>query len=315
VDWVRTFYFILRKLKRIIINLLMVKVEIKKGILAISLGSVLLGSIGVFVRMAGNYFEPMTQSFGRIFFAFVFISILNLATGKLKNETFAIKKSDLPYFFLNGIISFSGMAAAFTLSVLYTTITNTYFLLYTAPIFAAILGYVFLRDKITKQIVIAIILSVFGLVFLFNPSSLTSNLVGNLFGLLTGMFFGAYFVITSFLRQRYSAPTITFWTQAIGALGLFPLIFIFDRTINLTYSLSELLPVIAAGLIVFAGYILLNYGLKKVKASVGSILSLFEPLSSVVYGLLFFAELPTGQTLIGASLIIVSIVYLTIKQK
>ena len=289
--------------------------QTQRGVFAIILGSILLGSIGIFVRQANEYFEPMTQSFARIFFAFVFITTLNFIKGKLKSETFAIRRKDLPYFLLNGIIGFSGMAAAFTLSVLYASIANAYFLLYTAPIFAAVLGYFFLKDKITKPLIVAIATSFVGLIFLFNPGDLTSNLAGNLFGLLTGLFFGAYFVITSFLRRAYSAPTVTFWTQAFGAMGLFPLIFIFDKTINFSYSLFSLLPVIAAGLIVFAGYILLNYGLKKVKANFGSVLSLFEPLSAIAYGLIFFTEIPTGNTLIGAVLIVGGIVYLTLKQK
>ena len=289
--------------------------QTQRGVLAIILGSILLGSIGIFVRQADEYFEPMAQSFARIFFAFVFITALNFVTGKLKSETFAISKKDLPYFLLNGIIGFSGMAAVFTLSVLYTSIANAYFLLYTAPVFAAVLGYFFLKDKITKHLIVAIAISFLGLIFLFNPGDLTSNLAGNLFGLLTGLFFGAYFVITSFLRRKYSAPTITFWTQAFGALGLFPLIFIFDKTINFSCSLFSLLPVVAAGLIVFVGYILLNYGLKKVKAGVGSVLSLFEPLSAIAYGLVFFTEIPTGNTLLGATLIVGGITYLTLKQK
>lgn len=292
----------------------MVKSETSKGILAVSLGSIFLGSIGIFVRLASSDLQPMMQSFGRIFTAFIAITVFNLARKKIKTETLTIKKAHLPLFLLNGLIGFSLMASAFTLSVLYTTITNAYFLLYTAPIFAAVFSIIFLREKLKPYIPISILISFFGLTFLFNPSNLTQNLVGNLFGLLTGISFGSYFVITGYLGKRYSSSTITFWTQLFGSLGLFPLIFLFDKPINFTFILSEWLPVIQAGIIVFFGYWLLNYGLTKIKATAGSILSLFEPLSSIVYGLIFFSEKPNTSVLFGASLILLSIIYLTRSQ-
>jgi len=292
----------------------MVKSETTKGVLAVSLGSILLGSIGIFVRLASSNLQPMMQSFGRIFTAFIAITLFNLVRKKIKTETLAIKKVHLPLFLLNGLVGFSLMASAFTLSVLHTTITNTYFLLYTAPIFAAIFSIIFFKEKLKPYIPISILISFFGLIFLFNPSNLTQNLVGNFFGLLTGISFGSYFVITGYLGKRYSSSTITFWTQLFGSLGLFPLIFLFDKPINFTFILSEWLPVIQAGIAVFFGYWLLNYGLTKIKATSGSILSLFEPLSSIAYGLIFFSEKPNRNVLFGALLILFSIIYLTRSQ-
>ncbi|HLE07033.1 MAG TPA: EamA family transporter [archaeon] len=289
-------------------------IEFQKGILAIAIGSILLGGVGIFVRLASSSIPAMAQTFGRIFFAFVLITIFNFATGRIKNETFSIEKKDIPFFFLNGIVGFSAMAAAFTLAVLLTSITNTYFLLYTAPIFAAIFGYLFLREKINMHTLTAIIVGFIGLMFLFNPTNLTDNIGGNFFGLLTGICFGSYFVITRFLGKKYSAPTITFWTQLFGSAGLFPLIFLFDKPAAIPYTINLWLPVLAAGIIVFLGYILLNFGLRKVAANTGSVLSLFEPLSSIAYGFIFFSEIPTVTTILGGILIISGILYMTYKQ-
>ena len=284
------------------------------GIIAVSLGSILLGSIGIFVRLADTALKPMTQSFGRIFVSFLAITIFNLIRGALKTKKVQIKKSDYFLFLLNGLIGFTVMATAFTLSVLHTTITNTYFLLYTAPIFAAIFSVIFLKEKLKLYIPISILISIIGLVFLFNPTNLTQNLQGNFYGLITGIVFGAYFVITSRLGKTYDSSTITFWTGLFGSLGLFPLIFLFDKPKHISLSFQDWSPVIWAGIVVFLGYWLLNYGLTKISASAGSIFSLFEPLSAIVYGLIFFSEVPTSTVLIGVSLILGSIVYLTYNQ-
>ncbi|KKR18319.1 MAG: hypothetical protein UU65_C0002G0246 [candidate division CPR2 bacterium GW2011_GWC1_41_48] len=287
---------------------------LKIGILSIILGSIVLGSVGIFVRLAEKNLQPMTQSFGRIFTAFVFITIFNLAQNKLKKETFNVSRKDFGLFIANGLIGMSLQTAAFTLSIIYTSISNTYFLLYTAPVFAAILSAIFLKEKIRRYIVIAILMSFVGLLFLFNPSNLTQNILGNSFGLFTGLTFGSYFVITGFLGKKYSSATITFWSQFFGALGILPLIFIFDKPTSVSLNLSHWLPVIGAGFAVFVGYYLLNYGLTKISGAAGSILSLFEPLSSVFYGLLLFSEHPSSSTLIGAFFILSSISYLTYSQ-
>jgi len=290
------------------------KSEVKKGIAAVSLGSIFLGSVGVFVRLASTSIRPMMQSFGRVFLSFLLISLLNSVRRKIKTETLAIRKKHFFYFILNGLIGFSLMGSAFTLSVLKTSITNTYFLLYTAPVFAVILSTIFLKEKVTKPILISILISLLGLVFLFNPSNLTQNFLGNLLGLLTGICLGSYFVITGYLGKNYTSSTITFWTQLFGSLGLFPLIFIFDKPTTLNFALADWLPIFSAGTVIFIGYCLLNFGLRKIKASVGSIFSLFEPLSSIAYGLIFFSEKPSYNTLLGAGLIIFSIIYLASHQ-
>jgi len=287
--------------------------DLKKGIIAYSLGSIILGGTGIFVRLAGTKIAPMTQSFGRIFFTFILISLFNLITKKF-SSSFSIKKKHLPFFILNGLIGFSLMAASFTLAVLNTSMANTYFLLYTAPIFVVILSYLFLKEKIKSSFYISLLLSFIGLIFLFNPSNLTENLNGNFFGLLTGFGFGSYIVITRYLGRFYSPTTITFWTQLFGSIGLFPLIPIFDKTIVFSYSYSQWLPVLIAGLTVFSGYLLLNYGLKNIKAIFGSLLSLLEPLSSIVYGLLFFSEKLLSSTLLGSLLVIIALLYLTFQQ-
>lgn len=284
------------------------------GIIAVSLGSILLGSIGIFVRLADTTLLPMTQSFGRIFVSFLTITTFNLVRGALKTKKVKINKSDYKLFLLNGLIGFTVMAAAFTLSVLHTTITNTYFLLYTAPIFAAIFSIIFLKEKLKPYIPVSIMISIVGLIFLFNPTNLTQNFQGNLYGLLTGIAFGAYFVITSRLGKTYDSSTITFWTGLFGALGLFPLIFIFDKPEYISFSFQDWSPVVWAGIVVFLGYWFLNYGLTKISASASSILSLFEPLSAIAYGLIFFSEIPSSTVLIGISLILGSIVYLTYNQ-
>ena len=286
-----------------------------KGIIAVSLGSILLGSIGIFVRYAGDAIEPMTQSFGRIFVAFILITLYNFVRYKGSIDIFKIKQKDIGLFALNALVGFSVMASAFTLSALNTSLTNTYFLLYTAPIWVVIISYIFLKEKVQKTVATAIAISMVGLLLLFNPTDLHTNLLGNFFGLVTGVAFASYFVITGFLAKTYKSPTITFWTQLIGALGIFPLIFLFDSEFIFQHSLSEWLPVIGAGAIVFGGYALLNYGLTKIKASIGSILSLFEPLSSIVYGFVFFTEIPGGNTMLGSAIVLGSIAYLTLQEK
>jgi drug/metabolite transporter (DMT)-like permease len=283
-----------------------------KHIAAIIFGSIALGSIGILVRLADSTLPPMTQTFARIFFSFFFISLYNFATNKDRLDVFKVPQKHLFLFFLNGFVGFTVMASAFTFAVLHTSITNTYFLLYTAPVFATLFGAIFLKDKIGTKHIVSLTLAIIGLLFLFNPSNIFSQLTGNMFGLLTGISFGAYFVITGFLRKQYDAKTVTLWTQLFGSLSLLPLLFIFGEISEISLSLQNLWPTIASGGIIFVGYLLLNIGLGRVKSSTGSLLSLFEPLSSVVFGFIFFAEIITTSTVVGIVFILLAVIYLTL---
>ncbi|MCK5476619.1 MAG: EamA family transporter [Candidatus Aenigmarchaeota archaeon] len=280
-----------------------------KGILSIILSALLFGSMGILVRLIDVEVPPFSQV---LFRAIISIGLLVIFLLPKNKDFFKIKKNDLLYYFIGGVFGYGLMLILFTLSLLNTTIANTFFLLFTEPFFVIIIGYFFLKEKISKKILIAILLCFFGIFFILNPTSIGNNLIGNLYGLGAGFFYAIYILIGKYMGRKYSSSTNTLWTFLFALLFLIPVTFLFENPSTLSISPNIWFLLFLFGAINFSAYILLNVGLRKITAGHVSILLLFEPVSSIIYAFLFFGEIPNLSTIIGSFLIILGILYLSI---
>ncbi|MCK4968111.1 MAG: EamA family transporter, partial [Candidatus Aenigmarchaeota archaeon] len=227
---------------------------------------------------------------------------------------FKITKKDVPYYILSGVFGYGMMLAFFTLSVINTSIANTFFLMFTESFFVVIIAALFLKEKINRDLLLTLILGFLGVFFIFSPQSLGANFIGNLYGLAAGFVYALYIVVGRQMGKKYSSSTNTLWSFIFGILFLLPITFWFENPFALSISTFTWFLVFLMGAIISSAYFLLNYGLKNLTASYGGILLLLEPVSAVLFALLFFGEVPTGSTIIGSILIIISVIYLTYRK-
>ena len=66
-----------------------------------------------------------------------------------------------------------------------TTIGNTLFTVSTIPFITAIISYIFLKEKIKKENIFIILVSLIGILIILNESTISGDLIGILFALLT----------------------------------------------------------------------------------------------------------------------------------
>ncbi|MCK5177713.1 MAG: DMT family transporter, partial [Candidatus Aenigmarchaeota archaeon] len=245
-----------------------------KGILSIILSALLFGSMGILVRLIDVEVPPFSQV---LFRAIISIGLLIIFLFPKNKDFFKIKKKDLLYYFIGGVFGYGLMLILFTLSLLNTTIANTFFLLFTEPFFVIIIGYFFLKEKISKMILIAILLCFFGIFFILNPTAIGDKLIGNLYGLGAGFFYAIYILIGKYMGRKYSSSTNTLWTFLFALLFLIPVTFLFENPLTLSISPNIWFLLFLFGAVNFSAYILLNAGLRKITAGHVSILLLFEP--------------------------------------
>ncbi|MCK5474783.1 MAG: EamA family transporter [Candidatus Aenigmarchaeota archaeon] len=283
----------------------------KKAILSIILSSILFGTIGVLVRMIDTEIPPITQSLFRGAAALLLIALVSLPKNK---DFFKITKKDIPFYFLAGVFGYGMMLAFFTLSVINTSIANTFFLMFTESFFVVIIAAIFLKEKITKDLIVTLFLGFLGVFFIFSPQSLGNNFVGNLYGLAAGFVYALYIVVGRHMGKKYSSSTNTLWSFIFGVLFLLPVTLWLENPFMVSASPFIWFLVFLMGTIISTAYFLLNYGLKNLTAGYGGILLLLEPVSAVFFALLFFGEIPPTSTLVGALLIMSSVAYLTYKK-
>ena len=127
-----------------------------------------------------------------------------------------------------GGISLGIAMMCFIWSITHTTAAVTLLMLAAMPFMTAILGYIFLKEKVSKTTLIAIIVAAIGIIFM----AFSSRQIGTLFGLVVGLLSALGFSFFSVsLRWRKNTPTFT--TVAVAGLfcGTFSfLVLIFNNT-------------------------------------------------------------------------------------
>ena len=110
---------------------------------------------------------------------------------------------------LSGIIGGTSLGAAmmtFIWSITHTSAAVTLLMLAAMPFITAIIGYIFLKEKVSSTTFISIVIAAIGIVFM----ALNSNKMGTLFGLVFGLLSALGFSIFSVsLRWRKETPKFT----------------------------------------------------------------------------------------------------------
>jgi drug/metabolite transporter (DMT)-like permease len=210
-------------------------------------------------------------------------------------------------------LSIFGTNAAFTWSNFFTTVANAIALSFTAPLFAAVLGWLVLKERVRPSHQAAIGIGVAGVSLLALSGSatigggsapLSPNIpVGNGLALLSGLLFGGYFVLARRHAQRQGEMlTGTIWQFLILSGLLWPLMI---PTLFKGVALSGWLYLtLYSTACTAAPILLLNLSTLYLNAHEASLLSLSEIPFSIVFGMAVVGEFPPGSTWAGVGLIL-----------
>ncbi len=241
--------------------------------------------------------------------------VLNIYLFLAEGKTFISNYSRIGLSGLIGGVSLGIANISFILSITTTTAAVTMMMLATQPFVAAILAYVFLKEKISKTTLIAIIVAAGGIIFM----SLDSKGEGTLFGLVNGLLSSLGFAgFTVSLRWRKKTPKFT----TVSIAGIFCAIvavlvlFFYDSNIFISVKNSSLSAL--HGFLVCTGLILYSSKSKYLPATDLTLLSLTEVLGGIfwvwlpIFGI---NEVPSINTLIGGGIITSSIIFYGLNAK
>ena len=241
--------------------------------------------------------------------------LLNLYLFIKEGKSFAnnYKKIDLSV-----IIGGAGFATAFIgfiWSITHTSAAITLLMLAAMPFMTAILGYIFLKEKVSPTTLTAIIVAAIGIIFM----AFSSSKMGTLFGLLLGLVSSLGFSIGS-VSLRWNKRTPTFTTVALAGLFCavisFVVLFFNEASFFTTFKNSSLSAL--HGTLVCSGLILYSIGSKHLPAADLTLLSLTEVLGGIfwvwlpIFGI---NEVPTTNTIIGGFIITFAIIYYSLNTK
>ena len=239
----------------------------------------------------------------------VIFLVLNIYLFLAEGQKFIGNYSKIGLSGLIGGVSLGIANISFILSITTTTAAVTMMMLATQPFVAAILAYIFLKEKISKTTLIAITVAAAGIIFM----SLDSKGEGTLFGLINGLLSSLGFAgFTVSLRWRKKTPKFT--TVAIAGIfcsAVAILVLLFNDS-NIFISLKNSSLSALHGFLVCTGLILFSMKSRYLPATDLTLLSLTEVLGGIFWVWLpWFGinEVPSVNTLIGGAIIISAIIF------
>ena len=239
----------------------------------------------------------------------VIFLILNIYLFLAEGQKFINNYNKIGLSGLIGGISLGTANITFILSITSTSTAVTLLMLAAMPFIAAILAYVFLKEKISKTTLIAIIIAAAGVIFMSFDSRETGTVFGLVNGLLSSLGFAGF---TVSLRWRKNTPKFT--TVAIAAIfcvivSILVLLFN-DSTVLVSLKNTSLSAL--HGFLVCLGLILYSTKSKYLPAADLTLLSLTEVLGGIFWvwlPLFGINEVPSTNTLIGGAIITSSIIF------
>lgn len=216
----------------------------------------------------------------------------------------AIRKTGLP-----GVLGAICLVFAYAFGILAmqkTTIADAVLLFATAPFFAAILGWLFLGERVRKTTWIAIGLAMVGIVVMQGGAIADGNALGNLFAVGSALCFALFTLVLRWRKQGDMTPTVLLsgLFATVICLGITTLQGTGISVPQQDILIASLMGVFQTG----AGLVLYTIGARTVPAVQLALLPLIEVILSPLWVALIVGELPTaivlgGGLFVGAAII------------
>ena len=262
--------------------------------------AIIWGSNGVIVNRVP--YDAYAIAFFRVLFAS--LTLLPIVLLTRKSETMRAARSWRVMLSL-GLLLALGWTLLFH-SMKLIAIANAVLLNYTAPIFVALLAPLFLKEKLEKSTLLALAISVAGIVVISYQQNLQIshlNLLGVILGLLSGLAYAGFIIASKRALSSFSSLVVAFYSYSVASIFLLPFVIGTDLSPDLaSWTLLLVLGVFNTG---FAVTLYLK-GLGMVKAQKAVVFTYLEPASTVVFGFLFLAQQPTPLMLVGGLLILIA---------
>ncbi len=201
-----------------------------------------------------------------------------------------------------GAIAYAATVLCFVTATKWTSSANAILLQSTAPIHVALLGSLYLKEKINRMDWITIAFVFVGMLCFFQGQMSLDGMRGNVLGLVSGLAFAIFILIT---RKHHNQSSIT-----MIALGN-----ILAAVLTLPFALQQQIPSVADFKILFflgvfqlaLPYALYSKAIQKVRAIDAVLIVLIEPILNPIWVFIVLGERPTLWGFIGGLIVLGSV--------
>lgn len=275
------------------------------SLIMILMAAMLWGTTGTMQALAPETAHPIAIGTIRLAVGGLFLLSIVLLAGKLDFRNWPVKTTIVaavcmalyqPFFF--SAVLMTGVAVGTVVAI------------GSAPIFSGLIEMLVLRKRPSGVWWLSTLLSISGcLLLLMNQASVNINPIGIILALGAGLSFAGYTFVSRKMLANHSPLSVVAVVFMLSAILLSPLLFVFDLswiTSIRGVGISLHLGIVATGI----AYFLFAKGLSNVSSSTAVTLSLAEPLTATLLGVIVVGERLNLLSWTGISLLLLGIVIL-----
>ncbi len=264
-----------------------------KGIIAILISAIGFSFMTVFFRLAGDlpvFQKSLARNLVAMFIPLFFLyKYKQPLFGKLSSQPLLIARSALG---LTGVL--------FNIYAIdHMILSDADTLMKLNPFWTILLSLFFLREKIFKYQIIAMIVAIAGMLFVVKPE-FSSAMIPSLIGLMSGIFAASAYTCVRALSTREAPYTIVFYFSFFSIIVLIPFtIFTYEPM-----SWLQMLYLLGAGLSAAVGQIGITLAYSFAPAKDISIFTYASIIFTALFGFILFGESPDFYAMLGYVIII-----------
>lgn len=278
-----------------------------KGIVALFYLAAIFATFGIFNRYMSQNFSSFQVQYLRVFVAIILSFIFFYKDLRFKLFS-TLPRREWLILGIRGML-FYALAAVLNIQAFNLTNYSNVSFLQAIPT-TALLGLVFLQEKVTKRKIVIMFLAFIG-VILLSVKDFSNAFVwgrGEIVALVADVFFSLLYISRKWHSDLLNNKEITFLVFLFGFLALVILSFIFDHALPLKgWTTDYFVVVIIAGVFIAANQFLVNYGFQYVEPFLANNILALESVFALLIGLFFYREMVTLQEFIGGLLILLSV--------
>lgn len=305
----------------------------KKGYLFILLSTLLFSTMEITLKVVSADYNPIQLTFLR--FLIGSIVLFPLAWKGLKKRQVKLGIPDFTFFALTGLICVVVSMVFFQMAILYAQASVVAILFSCNPVFVIPLAVLLLKEKLYKQTVISLFVSLIGMIVIMNPFHMQGSATGIILALLSAATFALYGVTSGKRSERYGVFATTCFSFIFGASEMLVLILI-SRTQSVSSFLSDHGFAVFASIPIFQGlsfssipglfyigvcitgfgYVFYFLAMDTTSAATASLVFFFKPALAPVLAFFILSEPLTHNKMVGILFILGgSLISLTRKWK
>ena len=260
---------------------------------AMLLCAVLWSTSGLFIKLID--WNPFVIAGMRSFIASLFMIMIRFLFRR--GEPLNLK------YLLPGAVAYSATMLTFCIANKLTTAANTILIQYSAPVWAAIFGWILAKEKPRTANLISLAMVMGGLFLFFRDGLSGGSFIGNNLALLSGICFGISSVFFRIQKKGNPADSMLV-AHILTAIISIPFFFVETPSFSIYNTAAILFMGIA---IIGIASLLFSYAIQRITAVEAMLTAAIEPILSPIWVLLIIGEKPSFSAILGGVVIIAAV--------